>query len=57
MPKNSKPAAVQFSPRQLAAFRAHRTMVSRNMKGTRGKARAALKTRIARYDDLISVAA
>lgn len=40
--------------RRLAAYRAHRTMLLGKIKGTRGKARTEIKTRLAHYDALLA---
>jgi hypothetical protein len=41
---------------QLAAYKAHRTMIMRQLPGTRGKAREALKAKLAQYEARIAAA-
>ena len=48
-----KPAR-QPADRKLAAFRAHRAMLLAKVKGTRGKARAAIHSKIAHYEQLLA---
>jgi hypothetical protein len=40
--------------RKSAAYRAHRTMLLGKLPGTRGKARTAIKAKIARYEELLA---
>lgn len=53
--KVEKPVAP--TDRKISAFRAHRTMVARKMKGATKSVRAELAAKLAAYDKLISEAA
>jgi hypothetical protein len=44
----------QPADRKSAAYRAHRTILLGKLPGTRGKARTAIKTKIARYEELLA---
>jgi hypothetical protein len=44
----------QPADRKSAAYRAHRTMLLGKLPGTRGRARTAIKTKIARYEELLA---
>src|SRR5277367_4139727 len=50
------PAAPAHQPadRKLSAYRAHRTMLLGKLPGTRGKARTAIKDKIAHYELLLA---
>jgi len=48
------PVARQPADRKLAAYRAHRTMLVGKLTGTRGKARTAIKEKIAHYEQLLA---
>jgi LmbE family N-acetylglucosaminyl deacetylase len=52
-PVSEKPTKAP-ADRKLAAIRAHRTMLANKVKGTRGKARAAIQDKIAAYDALLA---
>ena len=47
-------AEVQPVDRNLAAIRAHRSRLVKKLPGTRGKVRAELKARIAKYDEALA---
>jgi hypothetical protein len=40
--------------RKLAAYRAHRTMLQARIKGTRGKARTEMQSKLAHYEQLLA---
>ena len=48
-----KPARAS-ADRKLSALRAHRTMLLGKLRGTRGRARTAIKEKIARYEQLLA---
>ena len=49
-----KPKLTIVSARKIAAYRAHRTMIERRMKGSTKSVRAELAAKLAEYDRLLA---
>jgi len=53
-PRVRKPKLTIVSARKIAAYRAHRTMIERRMKGSTKSVRAELAAKLAEYDRLLA---